>query len=148
MVEEGAEVAMARLGGDPVDRDAVDGGRGGVARAQRVASDRDVVEAGGVGACVHKPADRTGSDALGRSEARSVDPGEERAGTRRADREPGVECLDGIGLPAFAAGDSDQLSMAVLSVLERRTVTRMPLGLVMMSARSRAESSPGRRAEA
>ena len=45
MVQQGAEVAAAGLGGDPVDRGAVDGGGGDVAGTKRVASDRDALKA-------------------------------------------------------------------------------------------------------
>jgi hypothetical protein len=55
-----------------------------------------------------------GPDALARGDAGPVDPGEQRAGTCRADPEPGVECPDGVGLPVLAAGDSDDLPPAVL----------------------------------
>ena len=109
MVEEGAEVAMAGLGCDPVDRGAIDGGRGGVARAQRVAGNRDVVEAGSVSACLHEPADRTGPDPLGGDCAGPVDPSEKCTLASRADPEPIVECPDGISLPVLTAGDSDEL---------------------------------------
>ena len=60
MVQQGAEVAVAGLGGDPVDRGAVDGGGGGVAGTKRVASDRDAFKACLDGACLDESADRSG----------------------------------------------------------------------------------------
>ena len=50
MVEKGAEVAVTGLGGDPVDRCAVDGRSGGMAGTERMAGDRDALEAGVDGA--------------------------------------------------------------------------------------------------
>ena len=60
MVQQGAEVAVAGLGGDPVDRGAVDGGGGGVAGTKRVAGDRDALEACLDGAYLNESADRSG----------------------------------------------------------------------------------------
>jgi NAD(P)-dependent dehydrogenase (short-subunit alcohol dehydrogenase family) len=148
VVEEGAEVTVSGLGGDPVDRGAVDGGSGGVASPERVAGDRDAVEAGLDGACLHEPAHRPGPDAFARGNAGPVDPGEQRTGTCRADLEPAVECPDGVGLSVLAAATPTSCPWLSWSVLERWIAMRTPAGFVMMSARSRAESSPGRSAEA
>ncbi len=51
---------MSGLGGDAVDRGAVDGSRGGVSGAQRVVGDPQVTEPGRAGTVAHEVADRAG----------------------------------------------------------------------------------------
>jgi len=114
VVEEGAEVAVPCLCGDPVNRRTVDGGGCGVASAERVPGDRDAIEAGLDGARLHEPADRSWPDALRRDEAGPIDAREERARNRLTDPQPSVEGPDGICLPALPASDTDQLPSAVL----------------------------------
>jgi hypothetical protein len=46
VVEERGQVAVPGLGGDPIDRGAVDGGGGGMPGAQRVATDPEAAESG------------------------------------------------------------------------------------------------------
>ena len=88
VVEEGAEVAVAGLAGDPVDRGAVEGAYGGMAGAGRVPSDWDAVEPGGDGACLDEPADRSGPDTFGGDGAGSKDAREECTGPCEEDLEP------------------------------------------------------------
>lgn len=59
VVEERAEVSVGVC--DPVDRGAIDGrhGVGGVGGAERMADDRDAIDAGLYGARLHEPADRS-----------------------------------------------------------------------------------------
>jgi hypothetical protein len=45
VIEQGGQVTMSGLRGDPVDRGAVDGRGGGVSGAQCVAADPEVAEA-------------------------------------------------------------------------------------------------------
>ena len=114
MVEQGAEVAVPGLGGYSLDRGTVDGGCGGVSGAQRVAGDRDTVEAGRIGSFLDESADGSGSDALVGDAAGIDHAGEERARSSWADAEPVVERPDRVGKSIVAASDTDELTACVL----------------------------------
>lgn len=94
MVEQGAEVAVAGLCGDPVNRDAVGCGGGGVAGAQRVTRDGDSIESGLVGTLLHSTTDRPWPHPVVGGVVVPSDAREERTSSGGSDLEPGVGCPD------------------------------------------------------
>jgi hypothetical protein len=97
VVEQGGQVAVSGLGGDPVDRSSVGGGRGRVPGAQRMAADAEGAESGRGGAVTDEVTDGALPDTVPTDRAGRGHPREERTPTDRADVEPRAEGPDRIG---------------------------------------------------
>jgi hypothetical protein len=114
VVEQGGQVAVSGLGGDPVDRGALDGRGGGVAGAQRAAAESKVAETGRGGAVAAKVADRTAPDALARDRAGRWQAGEQRPGPGGAEVKPDAEGADRIGGGMYSRGETEYLAERLL----------------------------------
>ena len=120
---------MPGLGGDPVQGDAGEGGGGGVAGAQGVGGDP----------VPSRPAARRGRSIRATASPESGSRGDRPAqirvnsgpGWRAAEGEPGGEGGDRVGGGVLAVGDGDDLAVASWSVLDWRTVSSSPAGLVL-----------------
>ena len=113
-MEQGAEVAVPGLCGDPVDWDAVDCRGGGVAGAQRVTRDGYTVESGLVGTLLHRTTDRPRPHTVGGGVVVPSNAREERTSSGGSDLEPGVECADRVSERVLSPDDSDALAAGVL----------------------------------
>jgi hypothetical protein len=138
---------MAGLGGDPVQRQAGEGGGSGVSGSQGVGGDPGAIEAGGDGAVSEHPGDDVVAERLVADPA-GPDAGEQGTGLVAADLEPSSEGGDGVGGGVGAVGDGDDLAVSFLVGLGAADGEQQPGWFGVDAARVRATSSEPRMAEA
>lgn len=112
-MNQNREVLVAGLCRDPVQRNAGEGGGGGVSGAQGVRGDPGAVEAGGHRSFPEHPRDDVVAERLV-TDATGPDPREHRAWLVTSDSQPGGQGRDGVGHGVGSVSDGDDLAVLFL----------------------------------